>query len=1258
MINFYGGPKGENYVVSHTFGNTQELLKDLELGGASPVDLNEIVMISYGLPGSEKYEENMKKDYSSDTIENFYFTYNPYLEYYPSVEHHFSTNGHSKLYTILDPRYETSYNGIKNMMQFGGKYCDICEDNKDRSVWIKINLTGKIKFKGKYIVKDAPDLKYNFNLDSGYDPNTGLGGSGITWHLASSIESAKKGEGEKVFFPVLRNPGEEDYSLFNERSINYIQSSSFMTIIPAQDDLRDSFISLDTNAIKDPEQEQLYAILEIHPQTAVDFTDFVIDRSGLQFNSYNFNSCLYQKVLKDTINYDDPFMYITFQGSNFAYKFLNSSIGSSPIINFNQDISFVDSNILPSITKNTELSNSRYQIFDLKLPYPSTIKSNEDKNGNTYLQLKYQETSENPEEEKIKEQTIYMPTLNVDVNSDGLNITFIKTDGISEKRSITIVPYFKVENGNLFWKIKGSDDSTYKDLGAMPEGPQGDKGDKGDKGDALQVTQQFSVTVESNINNRISMVDIAKTAFEMAMNKKYIDSTDIDQNYEVIIGGINYTNSTLQIQESYVMFFTLAAENNNNFTFTYDSKKIQFSYIPVSDIGGNIKYISSTENKSLILNTSEDYNPKDKIYGAEGLTAGETNKIGTKVFDIVGYEGTEGGVGYYVLENAEAYYDSMQKLINNYTATDTEYRGNIKLRWSIRSQLNYDYAGEILGIEKNEKNEIKLKVNNFFTNEDNIGEPVKYTSGRTYNYGPRFNYCYPLGYYIDKKTSGDMSHTTDATLYICDHSELGTRELYGQSYSFGKDNITQKDLSFQVGANNQGYNKYGITIGQNNISGYGNAIFGRNINAGFAQMNISQGDYNTIGNYAKYDAQFGWNLNSNYDNQYQFGKFNKNKKNNIVEIGYGTDNANRKNIFEIDKDGKIYSNEKEVLNDYNILPQLLPETTNLISLVTQFGEKLIDVTIDSKSYDHHFHGYYQIGNKNNILQNEHIYLLMLDIYIETSGVVSDGQIGTDSNTFCELLFEPNRSTDKLHFGKTFVGSYEKFSNKTQTTYTIFYPFKYTSEITQYGIGFMEPGFNITYTYKNPRLYELYSLSEVENKNKQAKLSNYDLKSEGFTNIFGESQLRSKDIDSTITNGIQNNIIMFTQDTSFENLFGDETNYLYNYSNEGYYIYEESKISKLKHLSYNTTLSYSKIKDDKTILLQCDGLSHNQDVMISFNPEEGIRLDDYKKQKDVYDLIISNSYAKTVDGAVEIHILDSNIIDISNTTECPILIKVV
>ena len=48
MINFYGGQKGENYVVSQIFANTEELKKDLALDENSPVGLNEIVMISYG----------------------------------------------------------------------------------------------------------------------------------------------------------------------------------------------------------------------------------------------------------------------------------------------------------------------------------------------------------------------------------------------------------------------------------------------------------------------------------------------------------------------------------------------------------------------------------------------------------------------------------------------------------------------------------------------------------------------------------------------------------------------------------------------------------------------------------------------------------------------------------------------------------------------------------------------------------------------------------------------------------------------------------------------------------------------------------------------------------------------------------------------------------------------------------------------------------------------------------------------------------
>jgi hypothetical protein len=48
MVNFYGGQKGENYVISKTFPNKIALLDDLRLEENSDIGLYEIVMISYG----------------------------------------------------------------------------------------------------------------------------------------------------------------------------------------------------------------------------------------------------------------------------------------------------------------------------------------------------------------------------------------------------------------------------------------------------------------------------------------------------------------------------------------------------------------------------------------------------------------------------------------------------------------------------------------------------------------------------------------------------------------------------------------------------------------------------------------------------------------------------------------------------------------------------------------------------------------------------------------------------------------------------------------------------------------------------------------------------------------------------------------------------------------------------------------------------------------------------------------------------------
>ena len=74
MINFYGGQKGENYVVSQIFANREELKKDLVLDENSPIGLNEIVMICYGEYSNDEnseYRQNLNIDNPSETdIEN------------------------------------------------------------------------------------------------------------------------------------------------------------------------------------------------------------------------------------------------------------------------------------------------------------------------------------------------------------------------------------------------------------------------------------------------------------------------------------------------------------------------------------------------------------------------------------------------------------------------------------------------------------------------------------------------------------------------------------------------------------------------------------------------------------------------------------------------------------------------------------------------------------------------------------------------------------------------------------------------------------------------------------------------------------------------------------------------------------------------------------------------------------------------------------------------------------------------------------
>lgn len=79
----------------------------------------------------------------------------------------------------------------------------------------------------------------------------------------------------------------------------------------------------------------------------------------------------------------------------------------------------------------------------------------------------------------------------------------------------------------------------------------------------------------------------------------------------------------------------------------------------------------------------------------------------------------------------------------------------------------------------------------------------------------------------------------------------------------------------------------------------------------------AEGSNNTVGENAHSAHVSGQNNNVNYEAQAVFGRYNKNKPNNILEVGYGDGDApsQRKNVFEVDKDGEAYAGGKRLLKE-------------------------------------------------------------------------------------------------------------------------------------------------------------------------------------------------------------------------------------------------------------------------------------------------------------------------------------------------------
>ena len=165
-----------------------------------------------------------------------------------------------------------------------------------------------------------------------------------------------------------------------------------------------------------------------------------------------------------------------------------------------------------------------------------------------------------------------------------------------------------------------------------------------------------------------------------------------------------------------------------------------------------------------------------------------------------------------------------------------------------------------------------------------------------------------------------------ATLWVIGHPEIGT---------FGIDELVDTDGNI-VSADARGYKTSAVNIGtfaagrNSNASGKYSAVFGDENNAGYASF--AAGKRNTA--YPECTAAFGHDthakavntITSGYQteacgengftngfrtrttnpNEAAFGKDNKSDADTLFSIGSGTDSVNRKNAFEVKKNGDAY----------------------------------------------------------------------------------------------------------------------------------------------------------------------------------------------------------------------------------------------------------------------------------------------------------------------------------------------------------------
>lgn len=405
---------------------------------------------------------------------------------------------------------------------------------------------------------------------------------------------------------------------------------------------------------------------------------------------------------------------------------------------------------------------------------------------------------------------------------------------------------------------------------------------------------------------------------------------DADKTY--VVKGITDSGG-LELKADGVMIAE-ATSDNTTVSFEYSGKiGVMTAYFSgggivtfetFKEITPRDGFMTSSDKAKLDLLPDESGN---EFYADDEFAVGEGNKLGTRGFEIISYSGTQGDSGTYMVRGTESDYNALKAVFDT----------GEELYITILNKENKDSWCKITAVSFVNGN-IVITVDNMYTNS----ESASYDASATYSKTGVETGFPELGWTIQQREAGNADWQKQACFFICGYPELGTFKWFGSQSAFGDGNILQGVNAATVGLNNRIYGKYGFGGGKNNKVGYNGHAFGADINIAAAQ-NVLAGGRNIKANSKGSDTViFGRNLEAVRRErpalaQFITGYFNKNKKLNVFEMGGGTNEQNRKNIFEVDCYGQIFANEK-------YLPLQCISQQNTTFSTAERAQKITDVS--------------------------------------------------------------------------------------------------------------------------------------------------------------------------------------------------------------------------------------------------------------------------------------------------------------------------